>query len=109
LFSSKTPTIILQQVNKNTHLELEKKTIQFVTLFQILEVGHPMVEYEKRKSLYSFLGVLKNPKMQWFNSYGWVLAEFMYAQVTNKIFKIVSYSNYVALTCDEVNTIDNMS
>ncbi len=27
LFSTKTPTIVLQQVNKNTHLELEKKTI----------------------------------------------------------------------------------
>ncbi len=63
LFSTKTPTTILQQVNKNTHLDLEKKTIQFATLFQILEVGYPMVEYEKKKSLYSSLGVPKTPKM----------------------------------------------
>jgi hypothetical protein len=63
LFFARTSTTILQQVNKNTHLELERKTLQFATLFQILEVGHPMVEYEKRKSLYSFLGVPKNPKM----------------------------------------------
>jgi hypothetical protein len=62
LFFARTPTTILQQVSKNTHLELERKTLQFATLFQILEVGRPMVEYEKRKSLYSFLGGLKTLK-----------------------------------------------
>jgi hypothetical protein len=63
LFFTRTPTNVLQQVNKNTHLELERKKIQFANLFQILEANHPMVEYDKKKSLYSFFGVLKNPKM----------------------------------------------
>jgi hypothetical protein len=35
------------------------------------------------------------------------MAEFMYAQVTNKIMGIVFTSNYVALICDEMNTLDN--
>jgi hypothetical protein len=39
------------------------KIIYSTTLFQILEVNHPMVEYEKRKYPYSFLGVPKNVKM----------------------------------------------
>jgi len=42
---------------------MEKKKVQFATLFQILEGGHPMVEYESKKALYSFINVFKNPKM----------------------------------------------
>jgi hypothetical protein len=33
----------------------------------------------------------------------------MYVQVTNIILGIVYASNYVALICDEVNTLDNRS
>ncbi len=52
---------------------------QFVTLFQILEGGHSMVEYEIRKALYAFIGVLKNPKMHWLDILGWIMVELMYA------------------------------
>ncbi len=48
----------------------------------------------------------KNPKMHWSNSSSWVLVEFMYAQVINVIMVIVFVTNYVALTCDEVNMMD---
>jgi hypothetical protein len=65
-----------------------------------------MEKYEKKKSLYSFLGVPKNLKMHWFDSCSWVMVEFIYAQMINKILGIVSVFNYVALTCDEVSTID---
>jgi hypothetical protein len=37
------------------------------------------------------------------------MAKFMYAQVINKILGIVSAFNYVVLTCDEVNIVDNES
>ncbi len=37
------------------------------------------------------------------------MAEFMYAHVTNKILGIIFGFNYVALTCDEVSSIDNRS
>jgi hypothetical protein len=66
-----------------------------------------MVEYEKRKVLYSFIGVGKNPKTHWSNSSSWIMAKFMYAQVINAIVAIVSIANYVAFTCDEVNMVDN--
>jgi hypothetical protein len=61
-----------------------------------------MVEYEKMKVLYSFIGVGKNPKTHWSNSSSWIMAKFMYAQVTNAIVAIVYVDNYVAFTCDEV-------
>jgi hypothetical protein len=47
-----------------------------------------------------------NPKMHWSDFSGWVLVEFMYAQVNNAIMAIVSIVNYVALICDEVNMVD---
>jgi hypothetical protein len=65
-----------------------------------------MEKYEKKKSLYSFLGVPKNLKMHWFDFCSWVMVEFMYAQMINKILGTVFAFNYVALTCDEVSTID---
>jgi hypothetical protein len=33
----------------------------------------------------------------------------MYAQVTSAIMVVISIVNYVALTCDEVNMVDNGS
>jgi hypothetical protein len=72
-------------------------------------VGHFKVEYEKNKVLYSFIGVLKNPKMHWSNSSSWDMVEFIYAYVTNIILTkfVVSIANYVALGCDHVNIVDN--
>jgi hypothetical protein len=57
LFFAQTPIIDLEYINKNTHMEMERKKVQFATLFQILEGVHPIVEYENRKALYSFINV----------------------------------------------------
>jgi hypothetical protein len=35
------------------------------------------------------------------------MVEFMYAQVTKAILTTISIANYMVLTCDEVNTMDN--
>jgi hypothetical protein len=64
---------------------------------------------KKNKVMYSFIGVGKNPKMHWSNSSSWIMANFMYAQVTNAIVAIVHVANYVAFTCDEVNMVENGS
>jgi len=53
---------MLQQMNKNNHLESKTKKVQFATLFHILEDGHRMTEYEKRMVLYSLIGVPRIPK-----------------------------------------------
>jgi hypothetical protein len=47
--------------------------------------------------------------MHWFDSLGWIMVEFMYVQVTKVIMVTISIANYVAFTCDEVNTMDNGS
>jgi hypothetical protein len=62
---------------------------------------------KRRKVLYSFIGVFKNPKMHWLDFSCWVMVGFMYAQVISAIMAIVSIANHVALTCDEVSMVDN--
>jgi hypothetical protein len=37
------------------------------------------------------------------------MVEFMYAQIINVIMVIISIVNHVAVTCDEVSTVDNGS
>jgi hypothetical protein len=39
--------------------------------------GHPMVEYESRKALYSFINVHKNPKMHLYNNLDWIMAMYV--------------------------------
>jgi len=88
---------------------MERKKVQFATLFQILEGGRPMVEYGSKKVLYFFINVFKNPKMHWFDSSSWIMVEFMYAHVIEAILATIFIINYVALPCDEVNILDNGS
>jgi hypothetical protein len=55
-------------MNKNNHLEFERKKVHFATLFQILEDGNFMVEYEKGRFFIHSLVWLKIPKC-----IGWIL------------------------------------
>ncbi len=83
---------------------MDRKKVQFATLFQIFELGScPIVGHKKNNVLYSFIGMLKNFKVHWSNSSSWVIVEFMYAHVTNAIIVNVSIVNYVGFTGDEVN------
>jgi hypothetical protein len=109
LFNARAPDTVLQQLNQSNRLEREKKKVQFATLFQILKDGRPMLEYESRAALYEFLNVPNFPRMHWSDNSGWTMAECMYAEVRTAISRVLVGANYVALTCDEVSTIDNGS
>ena len=109
LYNARAPDNVLQQLNQSNRLEREKKKMQFATLFQILADGRPMLEYESRAALYEFLNVPNFPRMHWSDNSGWIMADFMYAEVRTAISRVLVGANYVALTCDEVSTIDNGS
>jgi hypothetical protein len=87
-------------------LELKRRKVKFATLLQILDVGCPMVEYESKKVLYSFIAMLNNPKMNWLHNSSWIMVKFMFVQVTNAILAKVYVVNYVVLMSNEVNTVD---
>ena len=65
LYNAMAHDIVLQQLNQSNRLKWEKKKIHFATMFQILDDGHPMLEYESRAALYEFLNVPNFPRMHW--------------------------------------------
>ena len=65
-----------------------------------------MLEYESGAALYEFLNVPNFPRMHWSDNSGWIMVEFMYAKIRTTISRVLVGANYVALTCDEVSTID---
>jgi hypothetical protein len=109
LFNARAPNIVMQQLKQSNMLEREKKTIKFVTLFQILIDGRPMLEYDSRETLYEFLNVPNFPRMHWLDNSSWIMVEFTYSEVETAILRVLATANYVASTCDKISTIDNGS
>ena len=81
LFAAKRPTRVLQQINHCNSIESKGKRVQFATLFQVLSNGRPMLEFETRFKLYSFLGLPNLPTMHWSDNFGWIMAAHMYSFV----------------------------
>jgi len=108
-FAARQPLSVLQQVNTSTSMARSKKTVQFCTIFQILSSGRPMLEYEERQALYSFLNVPSLPRMHWTDSSGWQMADCLYSQVQQAVKKKINSAHFISITCDEVTTVDNGS
>jgi hypothetical protein len=87
--------------------EKYRNVFQFATLFHILKHGRPMLEYEAHKELFDFLNLEKNPKMHLTNLIGWAMAQHLHNMVLEIIIFTIIVVQYISLTCDEVNTIDN--
>lgn len=71
--------------------------------------GRPLVEYESRHELYNFLNVPNNPQKHWANCLSWGLAECMFDEIKDAVKQEIGSANYVAMTADEVTTVDNSS
>jgi hypothetical protein len=65
------------------------------------------LEFEAKKSLFSFLNVPMNPKNHWSDSIGWVMAKCLHKQVLHKMREIVASLRYLVISFDEVTMIDN--
>jgi len=63
LYAAKSPLTIFEQVNHCTTMESRWKMVQFASLFQILQSGGHMVEFEARQILYKFFAVLDLPSV----------------------------------------------
>jgi len=109
LYAARAPSSILEQVNHCTTVEARRKRVQFATLFQVLENGRPMVEFESRRSLYKLLAVPDLPSAHWCDNSGWVMASFMYKIVVQEIHRLIEKANFLAVTVDEVTALDNAS
>jgi hypothetical protein len=83
--------------------------VQLATLFQLLSDGRPMVEFEARYKLYSFLTVPDLPLQHWSNGAGWLFACHMYDIMKEKHRAMLAATSYISLTADETSAVDNCS
>jgi hypothetical protein len=68
-----------------------------------------MVYYESLEPLYAFIEVLNMPQIHWSDSNGWVMAEFIYIEVTAAIKPKVQFAPFFAISCNETISVDNGS
>jgi hypothetical protein len=68
-----------------------------------------MLEYESLKPLFEFLAMPQKKKKSWSDIFGWTMAEFMHQVVIRAIRVVVQLAHYIALSYDEVSTMDNQS
>jgi len=112
LYAAWSPSSILEQVNHYTIVESWKKRVHFATLFQILQSGRLMVDFEAHQSLYKLLVVRLVPYLHgahWFDNSRRVMASFMHKVVVQKIQRLLQKANFLAFTVDKVTTLDNAS
>jgi hypothetical protein len=68
-----------------------------------------MLKFKSFYALFRNLNVPNNPSMHWSVNVSWTFAEFMHMQVQEVIVKAIQATQFIAVSCDEVTTIDNSS
>lgn len=97
------------QVQKEFKGDRARKINQFATVFHLLQTGRPMLEYESIKRLYAFLKMPHLSIKHWSDNSGWMIADYLHAQVMRRAKEVLASAHYIAITCDEVTTVDNQS
>jgi len=68
-----------------------------------------MTNYEDFEPLYDFLNLKSNPKKHYIDTIGWEIAKHFQNQIMATSRVVIHKAMFVALTCDEVTTLDNQS
>lgn len=77
-------------------------------MFHTLKHGKPMFEHKAHKDLFDFFNLEENHKLHWINTFSWVMVQLMHCGIDLKAIKfVVGIAQYLSLTCDEVNIINN--
>jgi hypothetical protein len=67
-----------------------------------------MFEHKAHKVFKIFFNLEENHKMHWIKTFSWVMAQPMHCGIILKAINfVVGIAQYLSLTCDEVNIIDN--
>ena len=85
------------------------KRVQFAILFHILFVGCPMQEICPRLELYKFLVVHDLLALYWCVRSRWIMAEYIYDFVKQMQSTMIHVANFIALSTNETNIIDQSS
>ncbi len=102
-------TIALQQLNSGQAVDDKWKFVQFATIFNLLNKGKPMINYEDFQPLYEFIKFRSNPTNLKHLSTGasWEITKYIQNEVLKATKLVVQNFDFIFLTYDEVITMDN--
>lgn len=107
LYASRPRDGVRKQVVAQSTLERKKKLVQFKCLYHVLSRGRPMTDYEALQTLCESLHVPDLPKKHWCDNSGWDLAAAMNEVLRHHVCKLISSSDFLSFSADEVTTLDN--
>jgi len=96
-------------VQKEFKGDKTRKIAQFATVFHMLQHGRPMLEYESMRELFTFLKMPHLSKKHWGDNSGWLMAEYLHAQVMQKAREVIHGGKFLSISVDEVTTVDNQA
>jgi hypothetical protein len=94
--------------HRENTIKLEKKIVQFVTLFHLLKLKRPLTDFESMHGLL-FLKMESNLDKHWINISGWGMAKCMTNVVLASTKIAIQTTNYIFISCDEDTSIYNQS
>jgi hypothetical protein len=66
-----------------------------------------MDNFTASEDLFRVLNVPHLPRKHWSEPAGWEIAHAIAYMISDKIKEALSGANYIAISCDEVTTVDN--
>jgi len=101
---------IIDHVNASLHIEKNQKFLQFVTIFQLLQKEHPLMDYENMWQLFTFVKVSNNLQHHWNNSNVWIMDECMHKIVfMTNTWTVIQKARFIYIFIDEVTIVDCQS
>jgi hypothetical protein len=98
---------ILDKVAAGLAQKHKKKMVQFCTMFHLFMLGPLMCDYTAWQDLYNALNVPHQPCKHWFELARWKIMHALAHMICDKIKEALAKANYIAISCDEVTTVDN--
>ncbi len=102
-------TIVLQQLDIGQAMEDKRKLVQFAFIFNFLNKGKPMTDYEYLKPFFEFVKLRPILKKHWTYGASWKMVEHTKNEVKKTTKIVIKIAKFVSLTCDEVTSMDNAS
>jgi hypothetical protein len=88
-------------------LEHKLKNVQFISIYPLLNHGHPMIDYEHMQDLFQMLKVKFVSKKHWFDMLSWAMVEFMHKLLLEATKATFVFATFIVINENEVTTIDN--
>jgi hypothetical protein len=106
IYYARTGESILDKVAVGFTQERKKRMVQFRTMFHLLKLGRPMRDYSACQELYNALNVPHQLHKHWSEPARWEIANALAHVISKKMKETLVKANYVAISCDEVTTVD---